>query len=136
MINIPAVILQAALSTSNPELLLAISYVESTWRVNARGKAGEVGALQLHPKYHTVPATVKGQFKYADKYIRYLKGRCGEQLFLACYNLGPRKVTLDNKHGQRYTKLVLEALRGIKQDANNRRAVTQDQSEVRVSAND
>lgn len=130
----PLAIERAAAATSRPQLMLAISLVESSWNINARGKAGEVGALQLHPKYHVVPKTVNEQFKYADKYLRYLERRCGKQLFLACYNAGPRKVMLDKKLGTRYTKRVMEAYSAIAKNAQNRRTPTRNQSKICYTA--
>ncbi len=134
----PPAIVQAAKQSKQPELLLAISYVESRWNVNALGKAGEIGALQIHPRHHKVPTSLTAQFQYADKYLRYLERRCGRQLFLACYNMGPRKVmnSLDNNIGWRYTLAVQGVYYGIKKDTQNRRPITRDQGTIRYAADD
>jgi hypothetical protein len=131
----PAIIQEAAAATSNPTLMLAISYVESRWKHDALGKAGEIGAVQLHPRYHVVPKTTKAQFKYADEYLAKLKKQCGELLFLACYNAGPKKA-LDKGIGMVYTQKVTEVYRALLKDQKNRRSLTPHQSKVRITAND
>lgn len=131
----PPAILRAAEGTSQPELLLAISYVESRWNPKATGKAGEIGALQIHPRYHNVPKSLDEQFKYADRYLQRLWKRCGPQLFLMCYNAGPKKVMLDKVRVFSYTEKVQEAFLAI-QDAKNKRAATSDKTQIRITTND
>lgn len=131
---IPPDVREAANNTSNPQLLLAVSYVESKWNVNAIGAAGEIGALQLHPKYHTVPTQLELQFKYADEYLRKLRSYCGSARFLACYNAGPTKAMQSNA-GSNYTKKVLEVYRVLSNNKKNSRPVTPNKSKVRYTAN-
>jgi hypothetical protein len=133
MLTPPALIQQAAEQTSNPRLMLAISFVESSWRANAVGRAGEVGAMQLHPKYHNVPKTVVEQFKYAERYLMRLRKICGIKRYLACYNVGPRKIALDKTLGVGYTRKVMEAYNAI-ETAEARRAATQNKSTLRIAA--
>lgn len=128
----PAVIIEAAYGTSQPELLLAISYVESTWNIDAKGSKGEYGPLQLHPKFHPIIPEIKEQYLYADRYLRYLYKRCGPQLYLMCYNAGPRKVMIDRVRPIGYTLKVKGALDAIK-NLENRRTYLPNKSTFRIT---
>lgn len=115
----PAIVEAAKLATPHAieqDLLLAISYVESKWDSEAIGAQGELGALQLHPRFHNIShLSEKQRFVYALGYLHAIRdlGQCGTmQDLLDCYNRGPKKV-LDKPGRKVYSKAVLEALSAL-----------------------
>ena len=96
-------------SYEHPRVLAAIAAKESNFRLNARGKAGEVGAFQIIPKYHGHPGkTWSSQTKAADRLLRELvsdaRGRL-EPAVIRYNGAGPR--------AERYAAHVLSLARSI-----------------------
>ncbi len=96
-------------SYEHPRVLAAIAAKESNFRLNARGKAGEVGAFQIIPKYHGHPGkTWSSQTRAADRLLRDLVSDARGRLETAVirYNgAGPK--------AERYAKSVMALVRSI-----------------------
>lgn len=75
-----------------PGLLSAVARKESNYNHNARGAAGEIGIMQIIPKWH--PGcdvySLEGNIQCAANYLRENYNRFGSwQYALAAYNWGP-----------------------------------------------
>jgi len=90
-------------------LLRAVAWVESKMNPNAVGSAGEVGLMQLHPRYHNIGGGIVGQIHTAAKYLRQMIERFGLDLGIAAYNQGPR-----NPKYSEYVRRVKEAWQRIR----------------------
>lgn len=93
------------------ELTLAIIQTESEFNPNAIGSAGEVGLMQLHPKYHKNPKySSKENMEQGVAYLAKIKAKCFPQLrsaWFICYNTGIRKAkALDKPFQFSYYKKV------------------------------
>lgn len=92
-------------------LTLAIVKTESNFNIKATGKAGEIGLMQLHPRYHKSPKyDVKSNMEQGVAYLAKLKSKCYPALKEAwpiCYNMGVRKaLALDEPKQFSYYKKV------------------------------
>lgn len=80
----------------DPALAAAVIQVESSFNIDARGSAGEIGLFQLHPKYHTqqdlsnVLNNIHIGLKYLDTVRKMCYNMVGKNAWVACYNVGPR----------------------------------------------
>jgi soluble lytic murein transglycosylase-like protein len=96
----------------DPRLVLAVMKVESNFNVNAKGAAGEVGLLQLHPRYHLArPGDVTRNVDTGVRYLAYVLRRCRADYGPAavlCYNHGPFK-RLERPLEASYYKKFLKA---------------------------
>lgn len=101
----------------DPVLVLAIIEVESNYNVRAKGKYGEVGLLQLHPKFFpNARYDIDHNLQLGIGYIAKLKQHCSSRdhsLYFVRYNVGPNK-TVKNLFKTRYAKKVLAAYARIK----------------------
>ena len=93
------------------ELTLAIIQTESGFNPKAIGTAGEVGLMQLHPKYHqNIKFSRKANMEQGVAYLASLKAKCFPKLksaWFVCYNTGVRKAkALDKPFQFSYYKKV------------------------------
>lgn len=93
------------------ELILAIIETESTFNPLAKGGAGEVGLMQLHPRYHkNISYVIEANMQQGVAYLAKLKTQCYPRLkdaWFLCYNLGKRKaLALDKPREFAYYKKV------------------------------
>lgn len=99
--QVPADINQAVLKASTkygiePQLVYAIITVESNFNRYAVGAShGEIGLMQLHPKYFPKATfEVSNNIDQGVKYLAYVQKLCqpkyGEAWFV-CYNVGPNR---------------------------------------------
>jgi len=100
----------------NPKLVASIIQVESSWKHDAKGKAGELGLMQL------MPATAKA-FGVSDRldpkenvlggirYLAYCKQKTGKA-YIRCYNAGEKGI--NNPKAYAYEQKVLTALKKTK----------------------
>lgn len=93
----------------HPRVLAAVAAKESNFRLDAKGKAGEVGAFQIIPRLHGHPGHTWGsQSKAAERLLRELVDASGGNLEAAVrrYNgSGPKAV--------RYASHVMAMARSI-----------------------
>lgn len=62
--------------TVPPALIAAVIEVESTFNVNATGKYGEVGLMQVYPKYHTCATYfIRQNVECGTRYLAHLYRR-------------------------------------------------------------
>lgn len=114
----------ASVYNIDPILVQAIIKVESNYNPKAIGAAGEVGLMQIHPKYH--PQISKNPAKNVLMGIKILymyKKQCYPKFkdaWFICYNLGPNK-HLKYPHKFAYYKKVVKAYETISE---NRRYTT------------
>lgn len=96
------------------ETAAAIIEVESSWRLNARGPAGEIGPFQLHPRFYPVPPTdYKLQVVVALEKLRGLKRRLSPvygDAWIVAYNYGETGLkALDQPTRTRYYQRIQKA---------------------------
>lgn len=101
--------------------LMAIAYIESSFRPNAVGKAKEFGLFQFHPKYFKLAdKSVSGQVKAALKHYKYLLTTgCKEDIIALCWNLGvtgASRIQQPNKfsYNKKFKKYVKQEFAGSK----------------------
>lgn len=79
----------------DPDLVLAVIEVESQFNINAIGSSGEVGLMQLHPRYFSNVSDPIQNIITGIQELHDLKmGKCRhtiDKTFVVCYNLGPNK---------------------------------------------
>lgn len=77
----------------DPTLALAIVEVESQFNVHATGSAGEIGLMQLKPKFFpTVSYDVQNNLQLGMKHLAEMRRKCGGKFkgdtWVLCYNQG------------------------------------------------
>lgn len=86
-----AIILASTKYQVEPELIAAVIEVESKFNPNAVGTHGEIGLMQLHPRYHLASADVRANIDEGTKYLSWVRANCpfkrGNE-WINCYNLG------------------------------------------------
>jgi len=95
----------------DPQLILAIIEVESSFNPSATGKLGEVGLMQLHPKYHQASYNEKENITQGTKVLSRMRLDCpykATYLWVNCYNRGIKN-TLKNPAEFPYYKKVMNA---------------------------
>lgn len=91
------------------ELVLAVIWQESHFKPDAIGKAGEVGLMQLNPKWHNAPADIAGNVAVGCELLRGHLSRYTLSRTLLAYNgLGG--------DGE-YVRMVSAKMERIKHDA-------------------
>lgn len=90
-----------------PRLVYAIIMVESNGDINAVGKAGEIGLMQVRKKFFPkVTFDIENNIDIGTTYLRALKERCshwGDAWFVA-YNFGPSAKLMAPNKTQYYKK--------------------------------
>lgn len=98
----------------NREVVLAIIEVESSFNPDAVGLAGEVGVMQLHPKFHEIPKTLEAQIDTGVKFLSDVKARCKpiyKSAWMICYNRGTNAPRLITPYNDPYFKKVQQAIK-------------------------
>lgn len=75
----------------DPKLVASVIAVESGFRIKARGAAGEVGLMQLHPNYHHTGYGVYANIEAGVRYLAEVKNKISKDLglkFVEYYNRG------------------------------------------------
>lgn len=94
----------------DPNLILAIIEVESNFNPKALGKAGEIGLMQLHPRYFSnIPHGIVGNIDMGVKYLAYTRKHCSHKNgieFVTCYNRGTKRKLSAPKLTPYYRKVV------------------------------
>jgi soluble lytic murein transglycosylase-like protein len=137
MPSIPTLIVLTALNLGSkydmdPNLILAITKVESAFNVNAVGASHkEVGLMQLHPLYFKgVRFDVSNNMETGVRYLAVLRKQCAGKYadaWFICYNVGANKLIKQPKRFTYYKK-VMEAHAQI--EATGSRSFTSNQSKV------
>ena len=96
------------------ELVLAIIQVESNFKVGAVGRShGEVGLMQLHPKYFPMAKfDVKTNIETGVKHLASIRNKCQRKYgkaWLVCYNIGHNRAAKLNAKQLPYYKKVMAA---------------------------
>ncbi len=96
----------------DPDLVLSIIEVESAFNVHAVGKFGEVGLMQLSPRYFPeADSDISSNIATGVKHLSYMKLRCPNKTFMTwitCYNKGATKA-LERPRDFPYYKKVIKA---------------------------
>ncbi len=93
----------------DPLLVAAIIKVESNWNVNAIGSSGEVGLMQLLPKYHTAESDPVKNVKEGISYLAYLRKNCpSKDAWIVCFNNGVSRNPKHPKLNVYYKKVIRE----------------------------
>lgn len=79
----------------DPAITLAIIQVESSYKINAKGKHGELGLMQLRPQFFpTATKDIRHNLYLGISYLAYIRNKCVRNPGLSwvnCYNTGPYK---------------------------------------------
>lgn len=94
----------------DPDLVIAIIQVESNFNPNAIGAAGEIGLMQLHPRYHAgVKNSIINNIRAGVSYLAHLRmsatRRYGPAWWVA-FNVGPNS-KIKSPKAQSYYKRVI-----------------------------
>ena len=79
----PVVLRESRRAHLDPLLVAAVAWHESRWRMDARGAAGEVGVMQIHPRgagaFRCVglPADLDGNVRCGVAILAWVRRRCG-----------------------------------------------------------
>lgn len=94
----------------DPLLLASVIEVESKWDQNAIGKLGELGLMQLHPKWHPLASLDPAEnISMGASYLQLGILKCGGvEMGLRCYNGGINKRSLKKKRAIIYAKKVIK----------------------------
>lgn len=113
------IVKQAVENEVDPNLMLAIAYVESSFNPKAKGKIGEVGLFQFRPDMYNVnkKMTYKQQIAFGVKHFKALEIKCGA-LLPTCHNYGVVGAKrLKNPKKTDYYKKVSAAKKKFKQQS-------------------
>ncbi len=94
----------------DPRLIMAVIEVESNFKTTARGTAGEIGLMQLHPRFFPdATADVKQNIEIGAKHLAYSRANCPTKTDLTwvnCYNLGTNQRLKFPKQFPYYKKII------------------------------
>lgn len=81
--QVPSVVSWSVVYDIDPLLVAVLVSLESSWRVDARGKVGEIGLMQIHPKNRRAleGADMRdgdGQIEAGVKWLRACIDQCGD----------------------------------------------------------
>lgn len=95
------------------DVLLAQAWTESRFNNHRVGKAGEISALQVLPRYHCPNRVAKGcdGIRRGATLHARLRRKYGDRRALAVYNAGPRNW----RAGLRYARKIQRLARRLKQ---------------------
>jgi hypothetical protein len=86
----------AAKYNIDPNVVLAIIEIESSFNPKATGSIGEIGLMQLHPKYFpNAKYEIEANIEVGVQHLLYWKKRCPtkkNKTYVNCYNRGYRPV--------------------------------------------
>lgn len=92
---IAIIITSSTMHNIDPLLITSIIQVESNFNPNAVGSSGEVGLMQIHPKFHKEASfEVVKNIEEGVKILASYKEACYPKYLDAwfiCYNVGPNK---------------------------------------------
>jgi membrane-bound lytic murein transglycosylase MltF len=89
----------------DPDLIAAVIEVESSWNHKAVGPSGEIGLMQLHPKFHPYAIAFDPEtdwqwnIYHGTRHLNNLRKQCGQKLmqsphpytWVIAYNQGCRR---------------------------------------------
>lgn len=95
----------------DPLLVKAIIVVESRGNPYMIGSQGEVGLMQIHPRWHrNVTAEIRGNIELGVSYLAHVRERCRDRYpgltWLVCYNNGPNRTVEDPANTKYYKKVM------------------------------
>lgn len=101
---------ESAKAHLDPALVMAVIAVESNFNPNAVGTHGEIGLMQLHPRFHVVhKGDVAGNIRVGVRYLNHLRavcsGRYGDAWFV-CFNHGPNAKIKSAKDTSYYRRVI------------------------------
>jgi soluble lytic murein transglycosylase-like protein len=101
----------AAKHNFDPLLIKAIIVVESRGNPRTVGKHGEIGLMQVHPKWHPlVSFDVQKNIEVGVEHLAYVREKCRkrypELTYIVCYNNGHNR-TVKHPHLHPYYKNVM-----------------------------
>lgn len=98
----------------NRKIVLSIIQVESSGRPMATGSAGEIGLMQLHPRWFpTASYNIRDNIEMGVKHLAFWKKYCPNKVdmsWVICYNIGRRKANNYKTHPY-YKKFIRELRR-------------------------
>jgi hypothetical protein len=108
--------LYAAAAGLDPNMALAVAKVESNFNHNAIGPVGEVGVMQLNPRYFDKRKVkdLKENIKQGIKHILQVKQECKHKINMAwgvCYNRGVLGGNKTNPENNSYVRRLRDAYR-------------------------
>lgn len=94
----------------NPLLVFAVIKIESNWNQKAVGTQGELGLMQIHPKWHSGATTnPKLNLAIGSRFLKKTVVKCGPVVKngLKCYNGGISNKTINsNRRAAIYAQKV------------------------------
>jgi soluble lytic murein transglycosylase-like protein len=103
----------AAQYNIDPRLVMAVIEVESNFNHKAVGPQGEIGLMQLHPRYFpTAQFNISHNVRVGVKHLAFMRKNCPHKkhkTWLICYNRGFKKTK--NPYNNSYYKKVMKAYR-------------------------
>jgi soluble lytic murein transglycosylase len=115
-----AVMEAAELYDIDPFLILAVIEVESQFNPGAIGGSGEIGLMQLHPKYFpSASFDIQKNILLGTRQLAIVRERCpnkNDMTWINCYNLGSSRA-LNHPKKFRYYKKVMNAYRKYRRGA-------------------
>ncbi len=113
-------------------LVQGMIMVESGGNPRAVGKAGEVGLLQMHPKYHPEPLNVRKIIEYLVEVKSICEPVLGDA-WIVCWNYGPRRaLQLDKPRETSYYKKVMREAKA--HDVATTRSYSSNKRQVRLQS--
>jgi soluble lytic murein transglycosylase-like protein len=110
-----AVNLASTIHGVDADLILSVIEVESGFNPRAVGKSGEVGLMQLHPKFFPDASfAIERNVLEGVAYLAIVREECPVRQglkWVVCYNQGTRKAIKDANASRYYQKIVDAYLR-------------------------
>lgn len=100
----------AAFYKIDPKLVLAVIQVESSFNPRARGDVGEVGLMQLHPRFFPdADFDIHRNIWQGTEFLAYVRENCPQKrdlTWINCYNVGFKYRFLHPKKFNYYQKVM------------------------------